>query len=266
MPYCRKCGAQLDEQARFCPKCGTPVNQPASQPYRTRRTGPFPITIIAIIAGALILGLVIVPLILGQWVPFGTVVGSGHEVTQNRPFSDFTSISLSNGFEFTITQSNSFNVKTTTDDNIQSYIQISKSGQTLTVGLRPGYGVTTSTLRVEISMPSLSRLELSGGTHGAATGFSSTNNFQMDASGGSRVQMQGQANDLTLNASGGSQLDLSDYTVKNANVNLSGGSQAQISAKGRIDANLSGGSHMTYTGNPTMGNINVSGGSTIEKR
>jgi hypothetical protein len=25
MPYCRKCGAKLDEDARFCPVCGTPV-------------------------------------------------------------------------------------------------------------------------------------------------------------------------------------------------------------------------------------------------
>jgi hypothetical protein len=266
MPYCRKCGAQLEEQAGFCPKCGTPVNQQAPQSYRTRRNSPFPIALIAVIAGVLILALVLVPLFLGQWSPLGTIVGSGQVVTQNQPFSDFSSVSFSSGFEFAITQSNSFSVKTTTDENIQNYIQISKSGDTLAVELKPGYSITTSTLSVEISMPRLSRLELSGGAHGNATGFVSTNNFEIDASGGSRVQMQGQASDLTVNASGGSQLSLFNYTVRNANVDLSGGSQAEINPGGRIDANLSGGSHLFYSGNPTLGNINVSGGATIERR
>jgi hypothetical protein len=187
-------------------------------------------------------------------------------VTQSQPFSDFNLVSISSGFEFVITQSNSFSVKTTTDDNIQNYIQISRSGNTLTVELKPGYSITTSTLRIEISMPSLSRLELSGGANGDATGFVSTNNFEIDASGGSRVQMQGQANDITVNASGGSQLNLSNFACRNANVDLSGGSQAQIDTSGGIDANLSGGSHLFYSGSPTLGNINVSGGATIEKR
>jgi hypothetical protein len=266
MPYCKKCGAQLDEQARFCPKCGTPVNQQVPQSYRTRRNSPFPIALIAVIAGVLVLAFVLVPLFLGQWSPLGTIVGSGHRVTQNQPFSDFSSVSVSSGFEFAITQSNSFSVKTTTDENLQNYIQISKSGDTLAVELKPGYSITTSTLRVEISMPSLSRLALSGGAHGSASGFVSTNNFEIIASGGSRVQMQGQAGDLTINASGGSQLNLSNCTVMNANVDLSGGSQAEISSSGRIDANVSGGSHLFYSGNPTLGNINVSGGATVERR
>jgi len=78
--------------------------------------------------------------------------------------------------------------------------------------------------------------------------------------------MQGQANDITVNASGGSQLNLSNFASRNANVNLSGGSTAQIDSSGRIDANLSGGSNLFYSGNPILGNINVSGGATIEKR
>ena len=264
--YCRKCGTQIEDQALFCPKCGTPVNQQAPQSYRTRRNSSFPTALIAIIAAVLILALILVPLFLSQWSPLGTIAGSGQVVTQNQQFSDFTSVRVSNGFAFVITHSNSFSVKTITDDNLQNYIRVSKSGNTLSVGLKPGYSVTTSILRVEISMPILSRLELSGGTNGNATGFVSTNNFAIDASGGSVVQIQGQANDLTINASGGSQLTLSDFAVKNANVNLSGGTQTEIKPTGRIDATLSGGSHLFYSGNPTLGNINVSGGSTVEKR
>ena len=266
MPYCRKCGSQLDEQAKFCSRCGTSTDLQAPRYERTVRYSPFPITVVAVVVIVLVLGIAFIPQFLGQWSPLGRIVGSGHVVTQNRPFSDFSSVSVSSGFEFVIEQSNSFNVTTVTDDNIQSYIQVSKLGDTLSVGLKPGYGVTTLTLRVEISMPSLGRLELSGGSHGSATGFISTNNFQLDASGGSRVQMLGRAGDLKVSASGGSQMNLFNFAVRDANVELSGGSQAEVNISGRLDANLSGGSRLTYSGNPTLGNINVSGGSAISRK
>ncbi len=265
MPYCKKCGSQIDEQARFCPVCGNPVNQIPIQPA-VRRNRPFPIFLVVIIVvGVVVFGLILVPFLMGLWNPFGTIVGSGNVVTQNQPFSDFSVVRVSSGFDFTITQSNTFSVKTTTDENIQSYLQVSKSGNTLTVGLKPGYGITTTTLRVQITMPSLSRLEISGGTHGTAEGFISTVGFEIDASGGSRAQVSGRASDLVATASGGSQIDSSDFAVTNANVNLSGGSQANVNASGTINGDLSGGSRLFYSGNPNISNITVSGGSTILK-
>lgn len=32
MPYCAKCGAEISEDARFCPKCGAPVGLPERVP------------------------------------------------------------------------------------------------------------------------------------------------------------------------------------------------------------------------------------------
>jgi hypothetical protein len=265
MPFCRKCGNQLDEQASFCPRCGTPVSPIAPPAYAARRR-TYPYVPVAVIAGVLFFALILFLAFSFSWIPSGTIVGSGNVVAQDRLFSGFSSIGISSGFAFAITQSSSYTVRTIADDNIQNDIQISQSGGTLSVGLKPAYSVTTSTLRVEISMPSLGRLELSGGAHGSVKGFVSTSNFVVDASGGSKVQMEGQANDLTINGSGGSQLDLSDFAVRNANVNLSGGSTADVDPSGRIDANLSGGSHLYYSDNPALGSINVSGGSTIGRR
>ena len=33
MPYCAKCGAEILEEARFCPKCGAPVGPPERIPH-----------------------------------------------------------------------------------------------------------------------------------------------------------------------------------------------------------------------------------------
>jgi hypothetical protein len=56
MPYCRKCGAELADEARFCPVCGTPVASPVAATPRTEpqrqpvRKAPFPIAAIILIA------------------------------------------------------------------------------------------------------------------------------------------------------------------------------------------------------------------------
>jgi hypothetical protein len=64
MPYCRKCGAKLDENARFCHVCGTPVAPvAATRPVAPRRRRPaylLPVIIlmvvlfVALVASALI--------------------------------------------------------------------------------------------------------------------------------------------------------------------------------------------------------------------
>jgi hypothetical protein len=50
MSYCHKCGAKLEEDAKFCPKCGTPVGVPtATTPTRHVKT-PLYIPVVALVA------------------------------------------------------------------------------------------------------------------------------------------------------------------------------------------------------------------------
>jgi hypothetical protein len=48
MPYCSKCGAKLEEEARFCHVCGTPV-APVTVPAMPRRRRPFLLPVIILI-------------------------------------------------------------------------------------------------------------------------------------------------------------------------------------------------------------------------
>jgi hypothetical protein len=66
MPYCLKCGAKLEEDAKFCAVCGTPVGSSPIEP-RTRRKAqpisPLAIILIAIIAvAAILIGLTFIPI------------------------------------------------------------------------------------------------------------------------------------------------------------------------------------------------------------
>ena len=54
--------------------------------------------------------------------------------------------------------------------------------------------------------------------------------------------------------------------ILRANVILSGASRATVDLDGRLDASVSGGSHLLYTGEPTLDAINTSGGFTVERK
>ena len=242
------------------------------------------IVFIVIIIVGLVVTIVGVAALFGFWHPFGQVVGSGKLVTEEKGFTDFTIVEVGWGFEVEIDQADSHSINITADDNMFDYIEVSSPGNRLTIGLRWGYTYRNATLRAEIAMPDLYGLEFSGGTQGVLDDFSSqleilvelsggsslTGDFttsedaEFTLSGGSRViELDGGANDLRISGSGGSQLDLSDFSVHDVSVNLSGGSSATIDLDGRLDGDLSGGSHLKYEGNPTTVDVSTSGGSTV---
>jgi len=65
MPYCWKCGAKLDEDAKFCPTCGTPVAPPVAKPERRiDREVRRPISTLAIVLTVLIVVIVVVAAII----------------------------------------------------------------------------------------------------------------------------------------------------------------------------------------------------------
>ena len=215
----------------------------------------------------------------------GGVIGSGNLESETFNFSDFTEVEAQNGFQVEITKSSIFSVEITTDDNVHEYIKVTKSGETLEIGLESGCIYGSVTLIAKITMPDLYKLYLSGGSGASITGFSSSHDFSVELSGGSRIEgditaadadfdlsggsqvvLAGSADDLDVNGSGGSQLDLEAFSVNNADVELSGGGRATVNVNGTLDVNLSGGSKVLYVGEPTVGDIDLSGDSTVNRK
>jgi len=211
--------------------------------------------------------------------------GSGNLTTESYALTDFNRIEAHNGFELEVSVSDTFSIEITADDNVQEYIDVSKSGDTLEIRLRGTRFYHSVTVRAKITMPNLYWLELSGGSRANITGFSSLHNFEADLSGGSRlsgdltayytefelsggsrVELEGAGDDLIIDASGGSQLDLEDFSIDNATIGLSGGSRATINISGTLDVDLSGGSRVLYVGDPDLGNIDLSGDSEVSQK
>jgi len=238
------------------------------------------IIIIAIVAAVAVTCTV---LILRGWP--GGLIGSGNLETEEYAFTNFTEVEISSAFEFEIEQSGSYNISVTADDNVIDYVQVSQVGQTLKIRLGRVIWLGPVTLRASVTMPQLHGLTASGASHGTISDFSSTEdlditvsgasrvtgditagNAEFDISGASTIQLEGSANDMVATASGASSFNLDDFTVNNADVNFSGASSGTINLDGRLDADLSGASKLWYIGEPTMGDINTSGASTVSKK
>ncbi|MBN1244006.1 zinc-ribbon domain-containing protein [Candidatus Bathyarchaeota archaeon] len=70
MPYCRKCGAKLDETARFCPACGTPVTAVNAAPNQTApKRRPYYILPVVILIAVLVSAAVIGTLLFLPFYP-----------------------------------------------------------------------------------------------------------------------------------------------------------------------------------------------------
>ena len=233
------------------------------------------------------------------------VSGSGNLVTEQFDYTDFANIEVSNVFEVEISQSDTYSIDITADDNIMEYVTIDRSGDTLRVGLKIGYSYRSITAVAKIDMPDIKQFVLSGASGAIINDFASAGNVNIDVSGASsltlsglscadigievsgasnlngnlnaaeavfnisgasRLSLTGLGQDLKATVSGASNMDLDSFVVDNLDINVSGASTAVVNTEGTLDADVSGASSLQYIGNPTLGDISVSGASDLEKK
>lgn len=218
---------------------------------------------------------------------FVRVAASGKPVTVIEDYAGFTKVDVGSAFRAEINQSSEYGVEITIDENLRDYLDVRVEGDTLRIGLRPGLTFTSGSdqLSAMITMPALEALTLSGAARANVKGFESNDAFraelsgasklqgdlsagdvQMEASGASNASLRGQGDALNLEASGASSVDLSQFMVNDADVRLSGASQAQVNMNGTLDADLGGASKLTYEGEVKLGQLETSGSSNITAR
>ena len=235
------------------------------------------------LGSSLLVGCSLVPDV-GEILSQVSVTGSGVVVTKGLDLSGFDQVEVSGAFVADVTRGDTYSVVVRVDENLEEHLRVQAAGRTLEVGLAPSLSILgTATREVEITMPELARLELSGATQGTISGFESTADLSVEVSGASKlggdiqagdarfevsgastVDLSGSDGALVLDVSGASTADLSDFAVDDANVEASGAGSATVNATGRLDAEASGASRIQYLGTPTLGRVESSGASTVE--
>ena len=228
---------------------------------------------------------------------------SGPITTREYDFTDFTGIDVEHAFEVTITPSDNYSVAITAGENIFEHINVYKSGSTLVIDVDTWFISWFVSPELTVTMPVLNELELSGACKGTASGFRSSQDLKLhlsgaseldidmetgdffselsgasrvtgrlvatssniELSGASRISLTGSGGNIKIHGSGASSAEMVDFTVNNAFVDFSGASRASLYINGKMDVSLSGASSLEYTGNPALGEINISGASSMKK-
>ncbi|MEJ2081360.1 MAG: DUF2807 domain-containing protein [Acidobacteriota bacterium] len=216
---------------------------------------------------------------------FQQLRGSGHVTSVDLSQQGFTGVHLGYGSRSHITYAPDYSVVVRIDDNLAQYLDVERNGAELSISLKPHFSYRGITFEVDIAMPDLERLRLSGGSKCALSGFSLDHDVDLGLSGGSEldgsvtaqrvsfslsggsgVELMGQGTSSRLDGSGGSHFDLGDFETQDVRVSLSGGSNATIRVSDELSGSLSGGSQVRYIGNPTLGKISKSGGADIRPK
>jgi len=206
------------------------------------------------------------------------------EVTKNYDYKDFQKVSVGYGMGVDISQSNSYSIEVKADEKDFEFLKVEKDGDELKFYIDKRNYHREDEINIKITMPALTGINLSGGSIGNLSMDVSSNNFncglsggsilkgtlkcadiEIDLSGGSQITLEGKGVNAEINGSGGAIFHLKDFTVKNADISLSGGSKVAINMNGTLNASQSGGSQITYYGNGDIGNTSFSGGSGISK-
>ncbi|MBU0473420.1 MAG: DUF2807 domain-containing protein [Bacteroidetes bacterium] len=212
------------------------------------------------------------------------IKGSGNVVDVAIDFTNFSKVEGGNAFKINITKGEVYSVVLKVDDNIVKYLEVSKEGNALKVFLENGHSFNNVTLEAYITIPNLESVNFSGAVNASINNFEFENDLNVELSGASnltsniktgdvifkisgasRATLSGRGENISANVSGASSLQLFNFSIINANLNISGASSSTLNISGLLNANISGASSLYYSGNPTMGNINISGASTIQR-
>lgn len=206
---------------------------------------------------------------------------------ETRSLTGFTGVAVGGGIEVSLRQGEPFNVEVVADDGELDEIVTEIRNGTLEIrrSRSSGWFSWGDAGSVSITMPTLVSLTASGGSDVRSEGtFTSdaielvasggsdlaidvaAGSLEVTTSGGSDVRLSGSARSVRMQTSGGSDLDARAFTADDADVQSSGGSDLAIGVRNRIVGNASGGSDITYTGQPSVVQVNSSGGGGVQGR
>ncbi len=187
--------------------------------------------------------------------------GSGNIQTEKRNVSDFKAVDVSGAFVVEITAQKEYSLEVEADDNLLPFIKTEFDGETLRIETE-GKITSSNPLKIKISAPDIENLQLSGASKASIVNLDNES-LNVGSSGASKITCEGKTNNLTVDMSGASNFDGETLKAENVSVDASGASEASVSVKNELRADLSGASKVVYFGNPANIQKKTSGASCI---
>ncbi|GAA4496933.1 hypothetical protein GCM10023172_11100 [Hymenobacter ginsengisoli] len=202
---------------------------------------------------------------------------------------DFNAVEVHGAFRVVVRQGDVHKAEVAGRPDDLSDVRLSVEGSRLVVRYRSGNGwfsgfdASRHPMLVQVTLPRLQHLELSGACQADVSGFrdealrveaSSASSARLDVhvprlevkvSSASQADLTGTADELDIDGSSASQVEARALRATRVTLDLSSASQAQVHATDELKADLSSGSSAHYTGHPSNVQKDLSSGSTLEQ-
>ena len=202
----------------------------------------------------------------------GVVVEETREITE-----EFTEVSASEGIDVFVTQGSDFDISVEADENIMDLIGTDIRNGKLKIHAIENIGRATK--KVYVTLPKVSSLIASSGSHlttenmiqadklqvDASSGAIidanvKVTNMEIDASSGANISLEGTAKEVFVDGSSGANIKANELQTLVCNADASSGANISIDVTENLTAEASSGGNISYKGNPSVQkNKSVSG-------
>lgn len=209
------------------------------------------------------------------------IEGAGPVKSTRPKVGDFKSITAGNALSIEVKQGEAASVEISAEENLLPHITAKVVDGALVLRTDASL-VPHKPLVIRVVTPKLQGMDLSGAAEAKVSGFggeklevetSGAASVEVDAnfsaleyrgSGASRLRFIGKGlKSVAVDASGASTLDLGEFDLDSAKIELSGAAQVKSASKSRaLDFDISGGSRIEWGGGE-RGTASASGGSSI---
>ena len=189
------------------------------------------------------------------------VQGSGVAATSTRALPNFSGIDLAGSNNVTVVAGARQSVVVHADTNLLSHVTTQVKAGTLIIG-NVGSFNAKSPMYVEISVPSLAVLDLSGSGNITVTGIR-VSQLTVTLSGSGNVYASGSVTWLSISINGSGDAQFSGLIARNVDAVVSGSGSIFVTATQSLDAKVPGSGAILYSGNPAHVTTSITGSGAV---
>jgi hypothetical protein len=188
--------------------------------------------------------------------------GSGVPVSQVRDVASFTSVELAGSNNVVVRVGEEQSVVVKADDNLVDRVTTEVAAGTLVVDNTPGSFSTKSPMSVEVTVPTLSALTLTGSGNIVVDGIEAER-FVVDLPGSGTLTGNGSATRLEATVGGSGVAQFTRLVATDVQAAVSGSGSIFVTATRSLDASVSGSGAILYAGHPEDVTRSVTGSGAI---
>lgn len=197
-------------------------------------------------------------------INFGKIKGSGTAKTETRNISGFKEIKVRGALNVEVVAQKDFSVTVEADDNLLEHVKTEIDNGALEIWSEGKISPKTK-INVKVSMPEINSVDIAGASNAVVSNVKS-DSIKVEASGASKIKIDGEAVSLKSEANGASKIDAENLRVENAEVEANGASKAIVQAINEVKAEANGASTIYYTGDPKNVTQHSSGASSVKRK